>query len=195
MAQSDTAPLQYRVTSRSWWCSERPSVQMMLIPKGKDLQLLLQDRVYGIFKVNVDGKWQRCNFPTPNCETDFLDQLLHLAASSSTLIQIANLRGSFGFHHASSFFAVLYFLHPSPHFPLSFSCYLPPVSAFCSIYRSFLPSCGYSTQLCSRQTIWCTLLMTDPTWPRHHLAATARRVCVFLCVRTGAWWLMMGCCV
>lgn len=88
-------------------------------------------------------------------------------------------------------FAFLYFRYPSPHFPLSFWCYLPPVSAFYFIYRSVLPSCGYSTQLCSRQTIWCTLLMTDPTWPRHHLAATARCVCLFLCVWGqvhGDWW-------
>lgn len=135
MAQSDTAPLQYRVTSRSWWCSERPSVQMMLIPKGKDLQLLVQDRVHGIFKVNVDGKWQRCNFPTPNCETDFLDQLLHLAASSSTLIQIANLRGSFGLHHASSF--LQYFIS-SIHLPIS-------LSAFHAICLPSLPSAPSTT--------------------------------------------------
>lgn len=122
---------------------------------------------------------------------DFLYQLLGLAASRYALIQIVNLRDSLGFHNASAFFTSLYFRHPSPHFPLSFSWYLPPLSAFHSIYRTVLPSCGYSTQLCSRQTIWCTLLMTDPTWPRHHLAATARCVCLLLCAWGqvhGDWW-------
>lgn len=79
------------------------------------------------------------------------------------------------------------FIHLHPFFILS-SCTCSPslslrppsVSASYSIYFSIHPSCGYSTQLCSRQTIWCTLLMTDPTWPRRRLAATTG--CVCMCV-------------
>lgn len=77
-------------------------------------------------------------------------------------------------------------------FPLSFSSVWPPsVSASVSTH----PSRGFSAQLCSRQTIWFTLLMTDPTWPGCRLAATAHSVSVRLRVRTGAWWRMMWCCV
>lgn len=78
------------------------------------------------------------------------------------------------------------FIHLLPRFSflmvpaLSSSLRPPSVSASYSIYFSIHPSCGYSTQLCSRQTIWCTLLMTDPTWPRRRLAATTG--CVCMCV-------------
>lgn len=70
----------------------------------------------------------------------------------------------------------------------------PSVCASCSIH----PSHGYSTHLCSRQTICCTLLMTDPTWPVRRLAATIRFmyvrlsssvcVCVYEQVHTDWWW-------
>ena len=93
---------------------------------------------------------------------------------------------------AVSFHLILF--PPSiPPFPFSFppsfrtshlSLRPPSVSASYSIYFSIHSSCGYSTQLCSRQTIWCTLLMTDPTWHRRRLAATTR--CVFVCVSVRA---------
>lgn len=117
----------------------------------------------------MNVKWQRGNFPTPNHEK------LPPSVTSSSKQLCANINckpgGGGGLR---VLFVLLYFLHPSPSLPLSFSRYAPSRTPA-------LPSCGCSTQLCSRQTIWCTLLMTDPTWPRHHLAATACCVCLFVC--------------
>lgn len=173
----------------------KPTWSSVLIPKGKDLQLLLQDSVHRIFKVNVVGKWQRCNFPTPNCETDFLYQLLHLAASGSVLTQIVNLRGSVGFHNASSFCLTLF---PPSISPFPSQLFMLSASRFCILLHLLLrPSLLWLLNTVVFQTNHLVHFIND--WP--YMAQTSPSchsslcVSVFVCVRTGAWWLMMGCCV
>lgn len=69
------------------------------------------------------------------------DRLFRLPASRSALIQIANLRGSFGFHNANSFF-LPYFIS-SIHLPISLSAFhaicLPSLPATPSSAPSFPP--------------------------------------------------------
>lgn len=61
--------------------------------------------------------------------------------------------------------------------PFLHTLYLRPPFLIHLVLHPSIPSCGYWTQLYSRQTIWCTLLMTDPTWLRCRLFAVC--VCVW----------------